>query len=160
MPFSRTSTYQNSFFPVAMETWNNLDTSLINSPSVSFLKKKLYTKPTSTTHNFFKYSLPRKLNIILTQIRNNASNLNGDKFKDHLIENSSCECGFVNENAHHFFFDCPLYNNHRHILIPISNICNIVSVKLLVHGDVNLSDDNNTFILDSVSNYINLSNRF
>jgi hypothetical protein len=52
---------------------------------------------------------PRKLNIILTQLRCNASFLNYDLCKVKILSNASCNCGAPCENSHHFFFDCDKY---------------------------------------------------
>jgi hypothetical protein len=43
---------------------------------------------------------PRKLNIILTQLRCNASFLNYDLCKVKMLSNASCNCGAPCENSH------------------------------------------------------------
>jgi hypothetical protein len=53
--------------------------------------------------------LNRKLNIILTQLRNSASFLNFDLFQVGIVSDPSCRCGAAHENIQHFFFDCPIY---------------------------------------------------
>ena len=58
---------------------------------------------------------PRKLNIILTQLRCNASFLNYDLCKVKILSNASCNCGAPCENSHHFFFDCDKCE-HRNVL--------------------------------------------
>jgi hypothetical protein len=40
---------------------------------------------------------PRKLNIVLTQIRYSATFLNYDLFKVNIISNPSCSCGAIRE---------------------------------------------------------------
>ena len=59
---------------------------------------------------------PRKVNIILTQLRYNASFLNYDLCKVKILSNASCNCGAPCENSHHFFFDCDKYTDNRVIL--------------------------------------------
>ena len=59
----------------------------------------------------------RKLNIILTQLRRNASFLNYDLCKVKNLSNASCNCGTPCENSHHFFFDCDKYTDNREIFI-------------------------------------------
>ena len=61
------------------------------------------------------YYGPRKLNIILTQLRCNASFLNYDLCKVNILSNASCNCGAPCENSHHFFFDCDKCE-HRNVL--------------------------------------------
>ena len=58
----------------------------------------------------------RKLNIILTQLRFNASFLNYDLCKVKILLNASCNCGAPCENYHHFFFDCDKYTDNREII--------------------------------------------
>jgi hypothetical protein len=60
---------------------------------------------------------PRKLNIILTQLRNSASFLNFDLFRVGIVSDPSCRCGAALENLKHFFLDCPIYIQARTILI-------------------------------------------
>jgi hypothetical protein len=50
------------------------------------------------------YYGPRKLNVILTQIRCTASFLNHDLHKVHILSSPACSCGVPQENANHFFF--------------------------------------------------------
>ena len=106
---------------------------------------------------------PRKLNIILTQLRCNASFLNYDLCKVKILSNASCNCGATCKNAHHFFFDCDKYTDNREILfnnlnwLP-SNI-NIV-VNLLTKGSDLLTYQENITIFKHAFKYIKDSNRF
>jgi hypothetical protein len=52
---------------------------------------------------------PRKLNIILTQLRSSASFLNFDLFRVGIVSDLSCRCGAALEYLKHFFLDCPIY---------------------------------------------------
>ena len=60
---------------------------------------------------------PRKLNIILTQLRNSASFLNFYLFRVGIVSDPSCRCGAALENLKHFFLDSPIYIHVRTILI-------------------------------------------
>ena len=75
---------------------------------------------------------PRKLNIILTQLRCNASFLNYDLCKVKILSNASCNCGAPCANSHHFFFDCDKYTDNKEILfiimLSVNFFCNISSV--------------------------------
>ena len=59
---------------------------------------------------------PRKLNIILTQLRCIASFFNYDLFQVNIVSDPSCRCGANREDSYHFFFDCSHYSNIRHTL--------------------------------------------
>jgi hypothetical protein len=52
---------------------------------------------------------PRKLKVILTQIRCTASFLNHDLHKVHILSSPACSCGAPQEDANHFFFVCTKY---------------------------------------------------
>ena len=80
---------------------------------------------------------PRKLNIILTQLRCNASFLNYDLCKVKILSNASCNCGAPCENSHHFFFDCDKHTDNREIIFNSLNWLpsNInIDVNLLTKG--------------------------
>ena len=107
----------------------------------------------------------RRENIIHCQLRNNASSLNGDLFDDFIRENSICEnSGYHTENAYHFFFVCPKYNEERHSLF-FYQISMLVLQKpetwgSLLFGDDDISYDENTVLFKLVHNYIVKSKRF
>jgi hypothetical protein len=66
--------------------------------------------------NLFKSMFKNGYNIILTQLRCNASFLNYDLCKVNILSNASCDCGAPCENSHHFFFDCDKYTDNREII--------------------------------------------
>jgi hypothetical protein len=106
---------------------------------------------------------PRKLNIILTQLRNSASFLNFDLFRVGIVSDPSCRCGAALENLKHFFLDCPIYIQARTILI--SNInrvttCYTLDIEFLTCGNDNLTYEQNCIIFKYVFDYIKCSKRF
>ena len=60
---------------------------------------------------------PRKLNIILTQLRCSASFLNSDLYKINIVDSPACACGAPCEDLFHFFFVCDRYVNFRRELL-------------------------------------------
>ena len=56
---------------------------------------------------------PRKLNIVVTQLRCSVSSLNNDSYRVNIISNPSCQCGVDFENNNHYFFEGPHYLNIR-----------------------------------------------
>ena len=50
-PFSRAGRYDNSFFPFCINNWNNLDSSIKSSPSLSLFKSNLnkFVRPKGNT---------------------------------------------------------------------------------------------------------------
>ena len=85
---------------------------------------------------------PRKLNIILTQLRNSASFLNFDLFRVGIVSDPSCQCGAALENLKHFFLDCPIYIQARTILIGNINrvtTCYTLDIEFLTYGNAMLT---------------------
>ena len=108
---------------------------------------------------------PRKLNIILTQLRCNASFLNYDLCKVQILSNASCNCGAPCENSHHFFFDCDKYTDNREIIFNSLNWLpsNInIDVNLLTKGSDLLTYVENItiFFFKHAFKYIKDSKRF
>ena len=58
----------------------------------------------------------RQEQVIMAKLRMQCSNLNGHLKSMHIVESSTCSCGFVNEDEFHFFFGCPLFNRPGIIL--------------------------------------------
>ena len=106
---------------------------------------------------------PRKLYIILTQLRCNASFLNYDLCKVKILSNASCNCGAPWENSHHFFFDCDKYTDNREIIFNSLNWLpsNInIDVNLLTKGSDLLTYEDNITIFKHAFKYIKDSKRF
>ena len=159
VPRVRTRSYSKSFFPSVMNMWNNLDEDIRNIPYISLFKKKLndeITQPPS-----YYSSGPRKMNIIICQLRNNVSNLNDHLFRAHLSDSSQCPCGDAVEDCFHYFYVCPLYMRHRIIMFQdLRRYRDILNLEILLQGSDNLSLDENLYILQTVYKYIENTGRF
>ena len=92
---------------------------------------------------------PRKLNIILTQLRCNASFLNYDLCKVKKLSNASCNCGAPCENREIIF-------NSLNWLPSNINI----DVNLLTKGSDLLTYEENITIFKHAFKYIKDSKRF
>ena len=161
-PLCRTNSYLNSHFPSTMDEWNKLNNETANCSSLKSFKNILESAvidQQNTISDNFKYCTPRKINMILTQIRNNMSDLNSDKYSDHLINNPSCSCGYPCENKVHFFFSCPNFTAIRHHIVEIHNQLGFIHTDLLTNGSCLLSDEQNLFIFDQVKKFIEESSR-
>ena len=51
----------------------------------------------------------RKLSVLHARIRNSFSDLKSDLFQNHLTDDKKCTCGYDNENALHYYFECNNY---------------------------------------------------
>lgn len=163
-PLCRTVTYFESFFPSVLNEMNRLAPEISNIHSTYQLKKLLNNNHhiISTTTDVFKYSSRRDINIILCQLRNNVSNLNYDRFNDHLMESPMCQCNQSVETISHYFFECNLYQNPRLVLIQHLNHPhhNHLCTNVIVNGCTLCNNIQNFSILTHVSNFILQSKRF
>ena len=164
VPFCRLSLTQNSFIPSTVRQWNNLDQSVRNLGTLSGFKNALRKEniiKRMSIPKYFQYG-PRKLNIILTQLRNSSSFLNYDLYKVNIISNPHCSCG-AREDVRHFFFDCINYVDIRrelfNSLVWLPGHITI-DVKLLTSGHISLSYDENVDIFRHVFKFIKESKRF
>jgi hypothetical protein len=106
---------------------------------------------------------PRKLIIILIQLRYFASFFKNDLFQVNIVSDPSCRCGANREDSYHFFFDCSHYLNIRHTLFQnlnwLTNYC-VLDLTLLTCGNPTLSYEQNEIIFKHVFTYIKRSERF
>lgn len=153
----------NSFLPSTIKLWNELPLQIRILPTVSSFKKAIKTYSLESQTNFMTLDT-EKANIIHCQIRNNARNLNADLFNHFLCENSICDmCGYVSENAYHYFFVCPHYDVQRQVFIQSITNLNLdipTSVDLLLYGDCSLPYNKNVAIFKIVHDYIIDTKRF
>lgn len=160
---SRTTSYLKSVIPSTVKLWNDLPLAIRSLPKLACFSnaiKKYFFKTPTKLFNLGN----RRENIIHCQLRNNASSLNADLFCDFIRENSVCDyCGFHTENANHFFFECPKYNDERNCFfhqISMLNLQKPITLDLLLYGDNDVSYDENVKLFKLVHEYIKKSRRF
>ena len=144
VPFCRLCLTRYSFVPATVKEWNSLNLSVRNIDTLSKFKKAIRSAILMSIQRHYSYG-PRKLNILLTQLRCNASFLIYDLCKVKIVSNTSCNCGAPCENStscncgtpcenstscncgapcensHHFFCDCDKYTDNREILFDSLN---------------------------------------
>ena len=118
VPFCRLSLTAESYIPSTIREWNSLGPDIRNADSISKFKNELKNRiSVDPVPKHFAYG-PRKLNIVLTQIRCQASFLNHDLFRVNIVASPSCnKCGSDIENAYHYFFECAYYAQIRVTLL-------------------------------------------
>lgn len=163
IPQIKTTAFMNSFLPSSIKLWNELPLHIRILPTESSFKtaiKNIFFRKPNKLYDFGN----RKANIIHCQIRNNASNLNADLFNHFLCENSICDmCGYVSENAYHYFFVCPHYDAQRQVFIQLISNLHLdipISLDLLLYGDSSLPYKENVAIFKIVHDYILATKRF
>ena len=122
-PFTRTEISRNSCIPSSISLWNSLDKEIRACSSLSCFKNKiknLHTDCNNIPHFFLCGE--RYWSVLQARIRNNCSNLNHDLYINHLCNSPACSCGFIMEDADHFFFNCPNYPNARITLFNTTQI--------------------------------------
>ena len=113
-----------------------------------------------------------------TRLRLGLSALNAHRSHFNFIDFSNCpKCGAESESTAHFFFVCHAYaaqreelftsvltttglNHYIHHNQNVSRIDMIGKVKFMLHGDTNLSFEENCEIFKSVQKFITESHRF
>ena len=96
----------------------------------------------------------RKQDVILTRLRHNCSGLNGDLFRVNVVNNPRCDWGYAVEDARHFFYDCPLYNDQRNHLNASLISIDVTDLNMLLSGNPNLDNNINSSIQETVLKYI------
>jgi hypothetical protein len=103
-PFSRTSSFYDSFIHFTIRLWNTLPLTITESPSLNIFKNRLtHFYKTWNTNAHYNFGI-RKFNIIHCQLRNEASNLKAHLFNDFLSDNTNYpNCSSPLEDNNHFF---------------------------------------------------------
>jgi hypothetical protein len=164
IPFCRLSITTESFIPSTVKLWNRLDQFDRNLDTLTKFKKAIRKEQSDNTKRIPKhfYYGPRKLNIILTQLRNSYSFLNYDLSKVNIVNDAACSCGAPREDAFHYFFTCPNYTEIRRIMMNNLNWVQTsdLNLNLLTRGSDDLTYEENINIIKHVFNFIKSSKRF
>lgn len=158
IPRCRTEIYAQSFFPSTTTAWNALPDNIKSSDSLAEFKRHLRSNDANVP--LYYYSENRIAEIIHCKIRLEISDLNSDLFKRHLRENKYCSCGHPDENALHFFYNCPLFDHARRNTINTIHNLQLLRPYNLTHGDQRLSFEQNKHIFEKVQEFIINSKRF
>ena len=78
----------------------------------------------------------------------------------HIIDSASCQCGAEREDAVHYFFVCPTYDNLRLELLNTVMPFAPFNLHTLLYGYGEVSFEQNTVIFDMVHSFIRRSKRF
>ena len=151
-----TSLYHDSFIPKTIREWNKLPSELKLQSSYSKFKRLLLKLPSFRPKSSNKYYNlgKRGINILMSRIRMECSDLNSHKRKRGLRDTAACECGAENETPTHYFLHCKRYSLQRQVLI---SEVGPLSLNQILHG----SDLSNPHLfINSVSKFIYTTKRF
>jgi hypothetical protein len=156
---------RDSCIPSTIKMWNSLNNTIRNVDTLSEFTSELKKIDETKNHAVPKHYLygPRKLNMILTQLRSSASFLNYDLFRVGIVSDPSCLCGAALENLKHFFLNCPIYLQARTTLIDNLNMvttCYTLDITFLTCAHVNLTYEQNCIVFKYIFDCIKCSKRF
>ena len=148
-----TNNYHDSFLPSTTVLWNSLSLDIRQSPTLSSFKASLRGRDTRPPTFYFQGT--RINQIIHCQLRLGCSTLNGHLFANHCIPDPACDCGASNESTYHYFFLCPIFEQHRNRYITPLN----APLNVLLYGDSSESLQFNCNIFEQVHYYIGATSR-
>ena len=158
IPQSSLDIYKKSFISSTIRDWNELNSDIRNSPSISTFKNRIASK--NDPPKFFCKGA-RSLNILHTKLTHNCSALNSDLFRVNLINDTRCTCGVPVEDCEHYFMFCTNYNAARqNLFMTLRDICHIFTLNTLLFGDKNLNTQQNEELFLAVQTYIKDTKRF
>ena len=108
---------ENSFFPLTIKEWNNLDLQIRKSKSISIFKsntlKFIWPKP----NNVYYCHNPTGIRL-LTRLCLGLSHLCAHKFKQSFQDlNPLCFCSNETATSTHYQLHCPTHTNERMTLL-------------------------------------------
>ena len=132
-----------------MRDWNNLSLQVRQSESLSIFKNHLFANVSPWPDYFNAGS--RVGQVLRTSLRLECSALNNDLYRRNLVGSPLCECGEV-ENATHYIFQCPRFNQHRQQLL--SDLVTNRTLRDLLFGSNNITDQENEDVFKIVQPFI------
>ena len=129
----QTRRFKNSFYPDAVDSWNNIGPELRQTEKISAFKSVLTGMIIPEEKSIF--NIHNKNLRYLYQLRVGLSPLRAHKFRHNFRDtpNELCICQLGIESTIHFLLHCPMFDDHREVLMDI--------VEPIVHGLSNISDE-------------------
>ena len=165
----RTEYFKCSFFPSTIDLWNNtLPESARQIMSVASFKRvigKLFEKNQLTElQRMYFCSGDRQVQIVLSQMRMQFSNLKTHLYDKQCIESPLCPCGESDETIYHFYYNCKLFATarlklYRSIFASFGGIY-APCVDQILYGNTNYNIEDNSKLLQLIINYITDTRRF
>ena len=153
----KTQLFSNSFLPSTISSWNSLPVDTRSTESLPAFKFALNKNKKSVPDLF--YDGNRRLNVEHPRLRKHCSSLNEHLYSKNIVENPLFTCGEV-EDTYHYLFQCPMYQNIRVSMFSALSQFQPLTLRLLLFGSLELSDEINRTIFRTVQTYIDKSNRF
>ena len=165
----KTSRYKKSFFPDAIESWNNLGMDFHESKTISIFKKKINAMIRPNAKSIFGVYYPSSLKFLF-QLRVGLSPLRHHKIKHNFndVLSETCDCEMASETLAHFLLACPSFVAQRddlqNSILQILQRYNLPDLlrntDLYLYGNEALSIEDNNTIIKSTIKYIIDTKRF
>ena len=169
VPHSRTSRFDNSFFPYCIKEWENLSDEIKISASLAEFKRKIISFIRPQGHPIFGIldikgtRILNKLRVGFSDLRSHRYSHNFDCLSPSRGRNQGCE-----DNVH-FFLCCPHYRSIRISLLgnisqilgnDISVLPDQYTIGIILNGSNVYNKITNRLILSETIEYIRKSRRF
>ena len=165
----QTHRFKNSFYPDAVNSWNNIGPDLRQTEKISAFKSAIVGMIIPEEKSIF--NIHHKNLRYLYQLRVGLSPLRAHKFRHNFRDtpNDLCVCQSGIESTIHFLLHCPIYDDHREVLMNIvqpivhglSNISNDkIMSNILLYGSKALNPIQNKEILNATLVYVQTTGRF
>lgn len=152
----RTSLFMKSFLPSVTTHWNSLPDVIKTDPSITKLKSHLNATNRKVPSYYLNGS--RLGQIHHARLRMECSSLKFYLFRRNLVDSPLCSCKQENETNEHFLLRCQLFSGLRAQCFGTLNYP--ISTEILLFGNEELTDDENSLIFSRVQNFIINSKRF
>ena len=162
--YCRTDTFKNSFFPYTIVEWNKLDFDIRKSYAI--FRNALLKIGRPNQCSIYRIHNPVGLKL-LTRLRLGLSHLNEHRFNHNFQSciNPLCSCSLVIESTAHFLLHCHNFSNICSTLLnsineflgsitKISGLSDCALVKILIFGDQNYTQVENTCIINATVKYL------
>ena len=154
VPLCWTEILRKSCIPSSIFAWNSLDIELRSSPSLASFKYQLKKHQNNSSVPTYYQTGSRYLSVLHSRIINNCSNLLSDLYINYLSRSPTCSCSEEVEDADHYFFNCPNFNNERDALLRATRDFYPLNIYILLFGDEYLTAEENTIIFTFLLVYI------
>ena len=170
--YCRIDALKNSFFPYITVEWNKLDLDIRKSKSYEIIRNALLKIGRPNQCLIYRIHNPVGLKL-LSRLTLGLSHLNEHIFNQNFQNciNPLCSCSLATESTTHFLLHCHHFLNIRSALLNsinevlgsitnISNLSDCALVKILLFGDQNYTQVENTCIINATIKYLVDSERF
>ena len=159
VPRCRLETYKKSFFPRSISLWNDLPEEVRSVDSVNVFKCNLHPDVNELLPLY--YFGNRWPAVHHARMRIGCSKLNSDlHYNLHVVNDPSCSCGHICENAEYFLLHCSNFANERVTMINLINGIVPLNINNLLFGNLDYSYETNKVVFLAVHQFIIDSHRF